>query len=403
MSEAVETLLLLCRCLRPAEAGPAEGSPVRADQWKAVIELANVHYLTPALWSALREKDRGHQLPADARDFLEEAYRLNRTRNERIRDQAIELIKALNGAEISSVALKGGTYLFEGEQEAFDTRMMVDLDLLVPQTHLEKSFEIAKSLGYGVLTEYDPRLHQLDPMGREGDSASIEIHKDAGMQRLILPADEVFHDAVLRDYVGTPVLIPSPTHRATHAIFHSEVQAQNNYALGHIPLRYLHDLMLMRRRHETEVDWGKVQDSLSRQGYGHLVPGFLYLADQLLGLPMPESVPVTPAAKRHYAWCMAQVKSPALRAVMSVCGTVAHPFRRPPVEYIYGVAHNPVALQVNRLRYVFDLAARYRGGWGCARTRLMLLISTTVWTSPLAFQRRSKSVSSMGRCPRCGG
>ena len=365
MTEAVETLLLLCRCLRPAGApgdvAPATGSPVHADQWTAVIDLANVHYLTPALWFALHEKGQVHQLPTDAQDFLEEAYRLNRTRNERIRDQAIELIEALNGTEISSVVLKGGTYLFEGDQNAFDTRMMVDLDLLVPKTHLEQSFEITKSLGYRVLTEYDPRLHQLDPMGREGDSASIEIHKDAGMQRLILPAEDVFRDAVSRDYAGTPLLIPSPTHRAIHNIFHSEVQAQDNYALGHLPLRYLHDLMLLRRRHETEIDWGQVQTSLSRQGYGYLVPGFLYLADRLFGLPMPAASPVTTGAKGHYAWCVAQFKWPALRAVVSFCGTVGHPFRRPPVEYIYGRAHNPVALQVNRLCYVFDLAARYRG------------------------------------------
>ena len=70
--------------------------------------------------------------------------------------------------------------------------------------------------------------------------------------------------------------------------------------MGHIPLRYLHDLALLRSQHEAEIDWGQVQRGLSRQGYQYLVPGYLYLADRLIGAQMPESIPVTPAAKRHY-------------------------------------------------------------------------------------------------------
>jgi putative nucleotidyltransferase-like protein len=366
MNEAVATLLLLCRLLRPpgapAASAPAEERAIRGDRWKTVIELANAHYLTPALWLAVQRQGQADHLPGDAREFLAEACRLNRARNERIRAQAVELIEVLNGAEISSVVLKGGAYLFAGDQDAFDTRMMVDLDLLVAKAHLAESFEIAASMGYRVLVEYDPRLHQLDPIGREGDAASVEIHRDAGMQRRILPAEDVFRDAVAIDYEGTRVLIPSPTHRAIHSIFHSEVQSQSNYALRRIPLRYLHDLSLLRRRHDAEIDWEQVQESLSRQGYGYLVPGFLYLANRLLGLPMPVGIPVTAAAKRHYGWCMAQLRWPALRASVSLWGVVAHPFRRPPVEYIYGEQRGPVALQINRLRYARDLGMQHKGG-----------------------------------------
>jgi hypothetical protein len=335
---------------------------MQGDQWQAVIELANAHYLTPALGLALERKGRAGLAPADAGEFLADARRLNRARNERIRAQAVEFIEALNGSEIPSVVLKGGACLFDGDQDAFDTRMMVDLDILVAKAQLAESFEIAGSMGYRVLVEYDPRLHQLDPIGREGEVASIEIHKDAGMQRRILPAEEVFRDAVAIDYEGTRVLIPSPTHRAIHGIFHSEVQAQSNYALGRIPLRYLHDLSLLRRRHDAGIDWEQVQGGLSRQGYGHLVPGFLYLAHQLLELPMPAAVPVTAAARRHYEWCMAQMRWPALRASVSLWGAATHPFRRPPVEYIYGEGRGPVALQIDRLRYLRDLGLQYRGG-----------------------------------------
>ncbi len=92
MSDAIETLLLLCRCLRPAGApgdvAPATGSPVHADQWTAVIDLANAQYLTPALWAALEEKGLTECLPEDAQDFLREAHRLNRARNIGIKERA---------------------------------------------------------------------------------------------------------------------------------------------------------------------------------------------------------------------------------------------------------------------------------------------------------------------------
>ena len=110
MSEAVDVLLSLCRCLRMSsdEVGSLGELPNGADQWNAVIGLANVHYLTPALWSAVQVKGLEGRLPEDARDFLAEAHRLNAARNTRIRAQALELLAALAGADIKTVVLKGG-------------------------------------------------------------------------------------------------------------------------------------------------------------------------------------------------------------------------------------------------------------------------------------------------------
>jgi len=358
MSESLETLLSLCRCLKPGDDVPA----LSEAQWQRVIELANSHYLTPALGWSLKEKAQLNQLPADAEGFLTGAFSLNRSRNEKIRKQAVELMTALSEAGIRSVIMKGGVYLFEEDEAAFSTRMMVDLDILVPEERLDASAEVAASLGYRVLEESDELFQHIDPLGRPGDLASVEIHRHVGMQRRILPAAEVLRDAQPLIYGGKSFCVPTPTHRAVHAIFHSEVQAQSNYALGHIPLRYLHDLRLLRDKHETEIDWGEVASRLSARGYGHFVPGFLYLANRLLGLRTPESVPVTWRARRHYDWCQAQLRWRALQSVVSFYGGLVHPIRRPPVEYIYGEDRTVLALQINRLRYLRYLASTYRGG-----------------------------------------
>jgi hypothetical protein len=265
-------------------------------------------------------------------------------------------------AGIKSVILKGGVYLFEDNQQAFESRMMVDLDVLVPEAQLEESFQITRGLGYEIYEKSDELFQHLDPMVRQGDLASIELHRHVGMQRGILPAEDALRDAIQMKAWGTFIYVPTPTHRAIQNIFHSEVQAQNNYALGLIPLRYLHDLKLLRAQHEAEIDWRAVERGLSRGGYDYLLPGFLYLADRFLDLPMPAEVAITPAARRHYSWCMAQIRLPVLRALVSLWGTVSHPLRRPPVEYIYGENSNAMTLQINRLRYLRYLISSHKAG-----------------------------------------
>lgn len=349
MSETLETLQSICRCLRR---DGVDAPVLDVTQWRSVIELANLHYLTPALWRALDKKGQSNQLPDEMRAFLANAEVLNRVRNETIRDQAAEIMGGLTAAGIHSVILKGGVYLFDDDEEALSTRMMVDLDILVLEEGLEASAEVAATLGYRVALESDELFQHIDPLVRPGGLASIEIHRHVGMQRRLLPAEEVLRDARPLTYRDQTFYVPTPTHRATHAIFHSEVQAQSNYALGRIPLRYLHDLMLLRGKHDAEIDWDEVTRRLSAGGYGHIVPGFLYLADRLFGLPMPEKMPITWRVRRHYDWCLAQLKWPVVRVSTGFLGTLAHPLRRPPVEYVYGEDSNPLRLQINRLRYL---------------------------------------------------
>ncbi len=366
MNAALQTLLSLCQSLRPSVpgGGPAPGKdlPANADQWTAAIELATAHYLAPALWLALQEKGCVDRLPSGAGRFLKEAHRLNVVRNTKIREQALELLDALGRAEIKTVIMKGGVYLFEDNQQAFEARMMVDLDLLVPEAQLEASFQITRGLGYEIYEKSDELFQHLDPMVRRGDLASIELHRHVGMQRAVLPAEEVLRDAIQMTVWGSFVYVPTPTQRATQNIFHSEVQSQNNYALGLIPLRHLHDLMLLRARHEAEIDWRAVKRHLSRGGYDYLLPGYLYLADRFLDLPMPAVVATTAAARRHYVWCIAQFRVPGLQALVSLVGTVSHPLRRPPVEYIYGERPGLISLQINRLRYLRYLLSLHKAG-----------------------------------------
>ena len=128
MSEHRHALAALVRCLRDA---PGDGAIAPPD-WVPVLEIANDHLLTPALWGALGKSGHAAALPADAGEYLATLHRLNGDRNRALGRQAIELIGALNEQGITPALLKGGLALFDGPYADPAVRMMRDLDILVP-------------------------------------------------------------------------------------------------------------------------------------------------------------------------------------------------------------------------------------------------------------------------------
>ncbi len=364
MNKAVENFLLLCRCLRP-RLGKDEIADLRralgedGGRWSEIIQLANAHYLTPALWSALEDKGLVDCLPEDARDFLRDAHRLSGVRNTRVREQASELVGVLNDAGITPVMLKGGVYLFEGDRRAFTTRMMVDLDLLVPERQLERSVSVARDLGYEILTEAKHRTHQYHPLGRPGDPASVEFHRDVGKQRTLLPVNKAFRQAVPLNADGLRLLALSPTHRVLHNIFHAEIQ-DRAFILGRFPLRALHDLLLITGTHGEEIEWPEIRAAMARERLDNVLDSYLSLANRFLGLPLPPGFEPPLRAGIHHHWRLAQVRWKPLESMIDFLGTMTHPFGRARIEYIYGQTSNPVVLQLNRVRHGLVLIGMYR-------------------------------------------
>lgn len=360
LNRSVEDVLLLSRCLAvdgPADLAVPAGT---GERWAAVIELAGSLFLAPALWTALERKGLSERLPADARDFLMDAQRLNGLRNDRIRDQALELVRALNGAGIAPLLLKGGAFLFDGDRRAARERMMVDLDFLVPDGAFQESVAVAEGLDYRVVYEHQDWTHDYHPLGRPGDAASVEIHRDVGEQRSLIPADEAFRRAVPLSAEGLDLYALSPTDRVLHNVFHSQIQ-DRQHALDRLPLRQLHDLTLICGRPGDAVSWPEIRAAMEREGYGHALACYLDLANRLLGVPRPPGFAPSWRTGFHYRRCLAQLRYAGLRRLVGFWGTLSHPFGRARIEYIYGSPGNPLMLAVNRARRVGALARRYRG------------------------------------------
>src|SRR5258708_18766638 len=140
----VRTLTSLVQCLR----GELAGGTGDRIAWEPVLKTANDHLLTPALWGALCGAGQVASLPADVAKYLTTLHRLNDDRNRALKRQAIELIGALNERRIVPILLKGGLALFDGPYADPATRMMRDLDILVPAASRDDSIAVLERLGY---------------------------------------------------------------------------------------------------------------------------------------------------------------------------------------------------------------------------------------------------------------
>jgi hypothetical protein len=271
--------------------------------WERVVSAAAGHLLLPALWKALRRKGLGDQLPLDVKDFLNEVYVLNATRNKALRAQAAEIVAALSQSSISSVLLKGGAFLFDSAEEDLGDRMMVDLDLLVPKGRLAESVAVLKDLGYETFGDEKLRPHHHPPLFREGEVATVELHWSTGERTELLPAEHVFRDAIGLEPGASKVWIPSASHRVIHAMYHAAVQ-DGEFRRGIFSLKALLDMIAIAKAYPAMIDWELIDSSMRRCGFGRVLEAQVYLANRLLNWPPPRSVSPTWRAALHYRRCL---------------------------------------------------------------------------------------------------
>ncbi len=210
------------------------------------------------------------------------------------------------------------------------------------------------------MLDWDDWSYHYPPLGRPGDGASVEIHRDAGEQRRLLPADAARRDALPLPAEGMRLSALSASHRALHAVFNSAVQ-DRAHKLGNVPLKQLHDLALICEAGGRDIDWEAVCVAFSRCGLAPAFDAHLYLAHQCLDLPMPGAIRPTLRARLHHRRCLAQLTRPGIGAALGRWAALTHPFTRHRVDYLYGVSGNPFSRASHLLHRVWTLWKRHRG------------------------------------------
>lgn len=159
--------------LRPE--GPA--APLSAPRWRRLAELALRTQVGSLVHHRLRAARRT-DVPREVAERLARVYAWNAARNRRLVAERDEVCRALTGAGVRVLVLKGchlGPVLYDGP----GARPMSDVDLLVPREALGRAQALLAARGYGP-TPPDPEGavrsgHHLPPLRRPG-GFPIEVH-----------------------------------------------------------------------------------------------------------------------------------------------------------------------------------------------------------------------------------
>lgn len=359
-----KTLQILCLCLGGSDAGPhreeLRGCLGADPDWVGLAALANAYLVAPALWLALDRKGLLPDIPDDFSTYLAAIYRANAIRTDAMRRQARQVCAALNGSGIIPLVLKGGGRLFEPEPRgSVGARMMADIDLLVEPPRHDIALAILRRLGYLVVDEPQGRLSHATTLRHSGEPVAIDLHREIGPQRDFIPLADALAAAIPVNDAECRLRLLSPTHRAMHVFFHSQIHDRGHMS-GVVPLRHLEDFAWIVTRHATAIDWRAIAAACDALRLHGPWDAWLYLAERCLGVAVAMPVRQPGRARLHYRRCLAQLDHPAFRSIVRLAIAVTEPLSYANITFTHDCGASRRSLLRVRVVETLRLFGKYR-------------------------------------------
>jgi hypothetical protein len=318
--------------------------------WPAVVDLAGRHLVTPALWLGLRAPENRRHLPQDAVQYLQALYDLNAERNRRILAQLDEILGAFNRASIKPLLLKGGAYLKLNAHKGIGARTLTDLDILVQRDSFTVARAALDQIGYRPMGE-GTRFHHDDPLVREGDVTSVELHwSPLGRRAANVLGDGAFWTRALEttDEAGSFYVL-APTDAVMLTFAHSQIVDRHAQTFQ-ISLRALQDVVALAELYGDRIDWRQLAADSSSYGYGPEWLNFLYVAARITGVRLDAASRFGFRQMAYYALCEAGRQSPFIgRWLFRLAQLSKHEIRG-----YYGGNPGPWGTNFRRLRFIAD-------------------------------------------------
>lgn len=302
MTSQYASLIHLCQCFR--------GEPPDDVDWMSLIGLANQTLTTPALIDIIERYPT--KIPSDVRNYVDEIFKRNVVRNERLSAQLMEALGALNAANITPVLFKGSAMLVSSNGSRAETRLISDLDILVPPEQIDAASNCLRRLGYGVhFQSPDSAAKWYADLERPGDAGMIDLHqKPPGHGFFYGISGDTKQHCRLVSWMGTSVYIPSSTYHALMLIIHDQFQ-DADYWVGKIDLRHLLDLRDLANASEG-IDWGLLASLAPGKLARNAMETQLVALSLLLGVEVPSAMRLRLIPRIQHRRRMLQIRLPAL-------------------------------------------------------------------------------------------
>ena len=275
--------------------------------WMATVRSASEDFALSALATLLKDAGLLDHAPADVQRFLHYAISQNTQANDRIRQQCIEIGKALSRVGLSCVLLKGAAWLFEDGPAAQD-RMLRDIDLLMPRAALEDARTALHALGYEpsstILAEAG-HIHDV-PLEHPDRLVCVEMHVELTTRVRYLSADEVFAEA---RQVAPGLCVPAPLHRVMHNVVHAQI-VNGDFVSGALSFRDSLDLGRLTEKTVAAEHWYALAHDARQRGFFRQLSGALHKAAYVSGVVLPEPFRSDAGGRRHLRRCLLQRRWP---------------------------------------------------------------------------------------------
>ena len=221
-------------------------------EWEQIVWVSTGQFVFSALYLQLKRAGLLSELPSDLVEYMKEFADLNRERNQKIIQQAIELTKLLNENGITPVFLKGTAHLLDGLYEDIAERQVGDIDILVDESEMVRVAEILIDCGYTPLGKYNPRdfkaTKHYPRLQNFNQVASVEVHR----QILGYPSCKYIDGRTLitnSKNLDLPVkaCVLCDQHQIIHNILHVQISHEDFY-YARVNIRQGYDLYLLSQR-----------------------------------------------------------------------------------------------------------------------------------------------------------
>ncbi|HLO21229.1 MAG TPA: nucleotidyltransferase family protein [Sphingomicrobium sp.] len=206
--------------------------------WRALVALSSETLTIGSLADALLSVPAVLEMPQNIRDLLVDVRERARQRNARLKGQFFELLAALNAIGIEPIVMRGMARLLAGPGE--ESRLLSDIDLLVPLGRLEDCTRALLELGYGHFRTSDEK-DVPSVFCRSRDVGMVDVHTQLQPSYLKLGYDRLASDCLSVDLGTGRILMPSPTCQLLFTIVHDQLH-DGDYWRGLVDMRHLVDI-----------------------------------------------------------------------------------------------------------------------------------------------------------------
>ena len=262
-------------------------SSLTKNDWQKIISIANRYHITPSIYPKLKEKNLLKSIIDDKQllRYIQEMYNLNSLRNKNILKQVSEICELLYmELAIEVVLLKGVSALSEAHYKDIGERVMLDIDILVPEENIFEAIDILKQNGYSEIEpkELEIEWHHYNRLYHPDKMASIEIHRyplgeNSPFPRILTKEHLIKSKSIKNSYVL------NPTYEILHSFLHT--QLSHGYHKKYlISLRHLQHFSTMITLYNQKIDYKIIDKFMKKNNLNTIWNEYIYMIDELFSI-----------------------------------------------------------------------------------------------------------------------